>query len=668
MSFWLAVLVLLVAAALRLWLLSGLPPGLSDAEITDLRIVETIRQGRIEVFYNLGTEGREGLYHTLLAASTLLTGGGMVGYHVVAVWAGMILLALVYALTTRLYGPLPGVAALLVLVPNLWAILLARSVGREVLVPLLVAGALLAIARAFPVYHHDRSTRPPDTRPFAAMGVVLALSFYTHPVGFPMTLFSVAFIAYLLLSRQPMPRKVLNYTWFGLLVLVILTMPYLISTLRNPTLGGAGRLLDGGAALQNVLNSLGGIFLYGDTNPAHNLPGRPLLDVVSGLVVVVGLVSAVRYWRLPRFALPLVALAALAPAALLAGSGFPGYAALLPLVAVLFAAGVRTVYSSLPRRVQSWGMAVLWLLFAVNVVWVVNDLFFVWRQLPAVQRAYHADLRALAHHADVTADDVPTVVCAPNIDPFAPSSAPLSTTQLMLTMMHGANDRRLRFADCRAGLVIADGGARQQLILSDLRMRDGMHPAIRAWVDRGVPLDAPGVPPGSVLILDVAGPLADMIGLFTTTTPVSYAPDAPGGSATVPPPVQFGGNLTLLGYQRDNAVTYRPDSIMTLQTYWRVDGAVPPDVRFFTHVLSDPAAIVTQIDTINVLTEHLQPRDVLLQITYVPMPLTIPAGAYQVSIGAYQLSDETRLTVFDANLQPRGNRLFLDPITVETSP
>jgi len=105
--------------------------------------------------------------------------------------------------------------------------------------------------------------------------------------------------------------------------------------------------------------------------------------------------------------------------------------------------------------------------------------------------------------------------------------------------------------------------------------------------------------------------------------------------------------------------------VVTVITWWRVDGPLPPDLRFFTHILSDPAAIVTQNDSISVDVTALQPRDVFAQITFVPLPLTLPDGVYTLSIGAAQSMTGARLPVLDETGQRRGDRLFIGSITVQ---
>jgi hypothetical protein len=83
----------------------------------------------------------------------------------------------------------------------------------------------------------------------------------------------------------------------------------------------------------------------------------------------------------------------------------------------------------------------------------------------------------------------------------------------------------------------------------------------------------------------------------------------------------------------------------------------------FTHVLPDPAAIAAQNDTISVNVSSLRSRDIFIQVMFVPLPLTIPDGMYNVSIGVYDTDTQQRMNVFD-NDEQRGTRLFIGQIRV----
>lgn len=657
----LAVMLLLIGTGLRIWQLADLPPGVTNDEVTDIRIIETVRQGRIEVFYDLAGEGREGLYHVIVALVTILFGDSIFVYRLVALGAGLITLALVYALTTRLFGPLAGVAAAGLMASTFWMALLARGIGRETLLPLLVAAVLLAQARALRAYgdlEHE-----PSTVWFAALGGLLGLGFYLHPDNFVIVLMSMVFIAFMVLTRQStMTRRILSYTNFAILVMVIIAMPYLISTIRLPELSGAGRVFGSysGGVLRSTLVGVGALGLGGDLNPVHNLPGRPLTDVISFALLLLGTGVALRYWRQPRFALPLVALAALLPPAVLTphNPDFLSLTALLPVFALFFGAGVNAAHAALPRRARPLVVSGLLALLLVNAGWSASDLFTRWSAQPAVQTAYHTRQQAVARYLDSTAAQVPTVLCSP--DPAASlNTDALSSADLILLMSQ--QSFVLRRVDCGSGLLLLNGGEAQQVVLPDVDTLSTAHPQVQRWLSLGTFVPAAD---DAILRLEVAAPLADQIGLFSSTVQVRYAPEAPGGSDSVSTPVSLAGNLTFLGYELPGGGSYPPGGIVTLVTYWRIDGEVPRDLRFFAHVLNDPGARpVAQRDTISVVPRQLRSRDILMQITFIELPASIPPGEYSLSVGAYQGADRQRLSVLD-NGQPRGDRLFLSSISI----
>jgi 4-amino-4-deoxy-L-arabinose transferase-like glycosyltransferase len=663
----LVVVLLLGAAALRLWQLTTLPPGLSSGEIVDVRIVETAREGSIEVFYDLGSEGREGLYHVLVALVTSLIGDGMFGYRLFSVWMGLLALALVYAVGARLFGPVAGLGALALLAFSLWPVLLSRQITRETLLPLLVTAVLLYLTMALPVYRRKRR-RGDHTTGAAALGLTLGLGLYIHPTGLLIAIFSMVFIVYMILVVREMSRRRLSYISFTLLMTIIISMPYLISSLRRPQLAGLERLTgeSGTHYLQSIVNGLGGIVTSGDPSPLHNLPERPLFDPISVGFIVVGLAAAVIHWRQPRYALLLTATVILSPVFLLAASApnLIHYAVALPLLALLFGIGLRAVWTRLPDYGQPLAAIGLVALLVFNISWTGRDLFGEWAGLPEVRAAFNARLGELATYIDRTAGDIPTVVCGWRIDqsPFSPSLTDAQLISLMLNREH----RNLRYVDCYNALIMTQGGAAQQVILPNPVVMQTGHPHVRAWLEQGTRLQHERIPPEAlVLALDVEGPLADAVGQLTLTRPVSYAPEAGGTrDELVHTPVQFGGNLTFLGYIPEQTPAYRPGSIVTIITYWRIDGMVPPDLRLFTHILADPGARPpANTDTINVDPRRLKNRDVVIQVTYVPLPQSLPDGTYTISVGAYQDTSEQRLDVL-ADGAARGTRLFLYDITV----
>src|SRR5262249_33108249 len=158
---------------------------------------------------------------------------------------------------------------------------------------------------------------------------------------------TVLFIIYRLSSPPPLSGQTLSYLRFSLLVMIIVVTPYLISTIRLPDLSGISRLwgdynIAQVSPIQSFVDGFAGIFLLGDKNPAHNIPGRPLIDLIGGLLLLVGLLTAWRGRRQPPYALPLIAAGVLSPIVFLSAQSpdFPQYLVILPVLALFFGLGV----------------------------------------------------------------------------------------------------------------------------------------------------------------------------------------------------------------------------------------------------------------------------------------------------------------------------------------
>ena len=667
-SFVIVAALLLLATVFRLWNLTTLPAGFSNDELIEISIIESVQAGNISVFHNLGGEGREGLYHTVQALMTPVVGKGTIGFRILSIWANLITLAIVYAVARRLYGRVAGIGALALLTVAFWPVLLSRQISREAIIPFLVSIVLLLTTMLLPVYRRRR--RSGDNTSIAAMlGFFLGVSLYVHPVGLLLILFVVAFILYMIVSQQRMSRRRISYLTFAILVLIIVSMPYLISSIRTPQLGGMERITGDRFyfSAKPVINALSGLVFQGDRDPLANLPGRPLFDLMSVLIMLVGLVVAVQRRSIPRYTLVLLALLIFAPVFLLAANtpDFENMNASLPALALLFGLGL-SITSNWLSHDRSWrvALALVSAIVVFNLALTSRDLFGQWPQNEAVRTAHNARIGELAHYADLTSDETPTVICGWNVTRSSNSDA-----HRIALMMHRRNGN-IRYVDCTSALVMANGGETQQILLPDSNALANAHPEIRFWLERATPIDSDRVVSGSAVNLNVEGQLADRIGLFTVTTPVNFAPELGESSQRViAPPVSFTNNLTFLGYIADEDLRYHPGEVFTLITYWRIqNGVVPSDLRLFTHILSDPGARPpANTDTIHLEPNLLRNRDVIVEVTRVPLPPSLPPGRYVVSIGAYQHQSDIRLNVLEDG-QPQGTRLFLFSITVEAQP
>jgi hypothetical protein len=648
-----------------------LPAGYTDDEITSIRITEAAREGNIEVFYNLGNEGRDGIYHVLLALTTTLTGKGTLGYRIFSVWIGLFSLATTYAIGRRLFGEIAGLGSMAILAVMFMPISFSRQISPVMLLPAISSGVLLLLSMTMPVYRR-RWQRGDNTIIAAALGFFLGLGIYVHPAGLFILLTSLLFIIYMLRSRRSMSRRRLSYIGFSLLILIIMSIPYIISSIRRPQLGGLDRLggTEIGSILGNFGSSLGGLVGIGDSNALINLPNRPLLDPITAIFLFIGIGFAMWGHRQPRYALLLIGTAILSPIYLFSPSApnFNNTATLLPLVGLYFGLGVQMVIHYIPKL--AWQQLVgvgIFALLVIHGTWTYRDFFTNWENTPQVQQADSTRLGRLAAHVD-RGGDTPMVICGFEVGQ-SPSAPTLSDSQLINLYLNRVDRTSLRYVDCNMAFVMMNGGARQQVIIPNTEIFNTADAEIKTWLFQLTPLDSPELPLDGVFIFDAEQILADRLGQLVGEAgkPVSYAPsgDMPQ-SDPVLTPISFGGNLTLLGYLLDTTTggIYRPSETIRVITYWRTQGAVPPDLRLFTHILIDfGARPPANTDILNLQARFLQDRDVFVQATNVLLPDTFPAGEYILSIGGYQDTSGIRLDVL-ADGMPRSTSLFLDNITV----
>ncbi|GAB4428251.1 MAG: hypothetical protein Kow00106_23740 [Anaerolineae bacterium] len=682
---------LVLAAVLRLWDLVGLPPGFSADELAHIRIAEAIKSGEVSVYYQVGDgQTRAVLFGVLNAFVTNLVGDGLLGYRLLPVWGGLLWLALLYALARRLFGMPVALAVLAIAAVTLRPILLARTVTAETLVPLYATLTLWWLTRAFNL-RREVTFRVPHTLPFAVLAVLFGGSGYLHystlllgPLGF-------AFFLHLWLTRQPLSRRIWNMWVFVVVLATIVALPYLISTLRDPQMSEANTWWDKGpsdvtAGLDGLLRAVGAIVWQGDVRFTTNVPERALLGPVLALLLILGVVTAIRRWRDPRHALLLLVLACgvLTDAWIGREVNFSEHLVALPAVFLLVGVGLQSLWQWLHGRevARAWQpvTALVVVIVLVNVWTVRARLFDDWRHDPAVRTAYHSDLATLAAYLDRTPDGLPVSLCVTGLN--VPGDAGLSPRQ-MLGLMRHREAQEVRHADCRGGMVLIDAGAPMRFVFADPQDRQTMPPELADWLSEATPLDAPGMPPGSVWRLDVMQRLRDAGGRWDLLAPAYFMPQGDEPLVQVELPAPFEHDLTFAGYDPSvfNGVRIPGADPIVLVTYWRVDGPLPDDLGVFAHLLgytqTEPRVLQlepwAEANALDVVPDELEPRDFFVQVSYIWLRENLRPDTYALTVGAYRDEVavlENHLPVLDAtqNYAPRGDRLLLGQITVVPRP
>lgn len=688
-------ILLLLAAVLRLWSLGDLPPGFATDELASIHMTELVRGGEVAVYY-VAPDGtsRAGLYGVFNSVMTGLVGDGLLGYRALPAFSGLLTLALLYALARRLFGVRVALVALAVAVVNLRLILLARSATAEMLVMPFVLLALLVLVMTFnlrrTIHFHT-----PDTLLFAALAFLAGTAGYLHFTALLIGPICILFAAHLILTGQPISRRVWGSAVFVVVLATIIGLPYLVSTFRDiersePYLLWSARPESLRDMVDGVLQTVGGVVWQGDARVTHAVGEAALLGPLLALLLLIGVIEGIRRWRDPRYALLLMVLAGglLTDVWIDPEPTFSANLFALPAVMIFPAVGALVVARSLRARGtraawQPVGVLVT-LVLIINVFVVRDRLFNDWRDNPEVHAAYHTQLARVAAYLDREPDGPPVSFCTARLNTVSESG--LTRREALAAMMH-REDLDIRHADCRGGIVLIDAGAPMRFVFGSERDRALMPPELLEWVAQGEPVVVDGLADGLVSVLDVQQRLRDLGGAWDALAPAYFMPDdaEPGERVTLPVP--FDDRLTFAGY--DPRVLERPrvaggDPIV-LTTYWRVDGNLPDDLGIFAHLLAYPdseeangVAIPllepwAESNAIDVVVSELKPRDFFVQVSYLWLSDNLKPAPYALTVGAYTDTVTVlanHLPVLDAarDYAPRGDRLVLGNIMIEAPP
>ncbi len=670
------ILLLWLSAAVRFHDLSRLPAGFNGEELDTLRVSETIRTGRLGVFYDVQKSvqaGREGLFPGLETLTTDLLGNGFLSYRILPSLAGLLAVALTFGTVRRLIGVIAGLVAAFAMAFGMLPLLLSRLIiAQSMLVPI---GALLIwlIAQAVHVKRTGINPARSHTIPFTLIGLCLALAAYTHWIGLLLWLLYIIYALYLWQTQQPVSRRLLSYGGYALLVGLILSIPYVTTSIRVPDLSGV-------AAIWLQRPATVGMLLTNSRDLLVSLLGGNdislLLLLPTVVLLVIGLITAIRRWRLPGVGLLLISFGiGLLPAVWTGRSdfnlvlAFPGTAALLGVGAQWLWDWVNKggdQSASAQRRllpVLAWGALLAVLLLAG----VISLLFSQWPADPVQARQFHTNWGNLALYLDGDADPTPILICTENLT--GSPDQPLSDPTLLQIMIH-RDKSNLRFSDCRTAAVLADGGRAERVVFEVTRNASGriqVPGALGRWLSPSTVFTLiPNTDQLAITTMNAEKSLADTIGRLALS-PASWTLDTADKRDPAPLPVRMGDYLTFEGYSLDPQRHYKPGDFIYLTTFWRNDGVQQADIHVFAHIINNAdQPPVIQNDMFDVLPTYLSRRDVVVQFQTIQVPYPFPGGLYWISIGAYHTQSLARVPMFDNNSdQPRSDRLFLGTIQID---
>ncbi len=421
-----AVLIALVAVALRVYALDRLPPGLfGDEAIEGLDALDVLA-GNFNIWFH-GHLGREPLYVYLTALSYALLGVTPFATRLPALIAGLLTLPAAFVFTREwaagiLARPRATHLALLttaLLAISFWHVQMTRNAHRDTLLPLVEAVGYALLWRAF---------RTRAWRAYASAGAVLGLAIYTYSpgrfVGVFVALFvAVEFVLWRLTANRQLPtdgvsavsgsRSALGGLALAALGALVVMLPLAIYFAQNPAQFTrrfeSTSIFDQPNPLAAFATSVSGNLAQfvvpdaGYQSKHYNLPGKPIFDWFIAPWFLAGVALALKRWRQPQYRFLLLWFIVMCFPAFLTADMIPKGVRVLGVVPGVF------VFPALAMEALSFrfqvshssnlklAICVLMVLSLVgSALWTAYDYFVAWANHPEVPLKFDSDLVEVA--------------------------------------------------------------------------------------------------------------------------------------------------------------------------------------------------------------------------------------------------------------------------------
>jgi 4-amino-4-deoxy-L-arabinose transferase-like glycosyltransferase len=389
-------LIVLLGAMLRFYRLESIPVGLSGDEGADGLGAKRILAGEELPLFITEDFGEEPMHTYLVALSFALWGVKLWAIRFVSAAIGLITIPVIFWLARELLRQEDGLPSLVPIVAafflatSYWHIIYSRA-GLEVVALPFFSSALL--------YFLWRGIRTASRWSFAVSGLILGASLYSYRgARFLPILLTLFFGGWMVLSREFRRRHLVNLVLVAS-VAAILCAPLGAYAVAHPDIFFARELhvsvfnpdWDRGSPLQAfgyaALKTLGMFSFQGDPEFDRNPGRRAVLDPVSSLCFIVGLVAVLWRWRDPHRLFIVVWFLVMALPGAFTAEALPhfhrGIGALPPLC-LLCSFGVTWVTERLAairwRGSRAASGAVLCLLLLPPTVLSYRDYFFPWQQ------------------------------------------------------------------------------------------------------------------------------------------------------------------------------------------------------------------------------------------------------------------------------------------------
>ncbi len=642
------VAILLIAAALRLYGLNNTsPPGLEHDEVAHWIINQDILAGNHGLYF-AEAYGHEAGFHYLQTGFMVLLGDNALILRLPSAYAGLLLVAVSFALARRLFGLQSALLAAGLMAVLFWPVFYSRLALRAIALPLLSGLSAYFWWRGW--LAQDRSTtessqeRMPSKRLglpfrqrwrmhlawFSLSGLLAGLTFYTYMASRAIPIFFLLFVLYLWLFerqgfRQNRAGVLLFFAAYAIvaapLAIYLLSnsgVEYRISEVDAPLRA----LADGNLrpALENGLKIMAMFGFRGDPLWRQNVALLPVFDLITALFFTIGLLISLWRWRQTRYAFLILWLFTSAIPSILTIDAPSSIRIInaLPVLGIFPVIGLEVIHlfnrlSTVSTKLspvfrQNAAIGLLFLLFMLNIGRTWRSIFQIWPANREVQFVWQKALTDAAGYLDASGDDSPVAIGG-----WTPDTMDPPTMELTLRR----EDLSLRYFDPGRAVIIPDNGTSQPgdgiggRIVHPSALP--LHPALSKEL-ASLGIDAQ--PLGTFTYYEVSGSVIDLF--------------------DIEPEASFGQEIALLSHDLRSSA----DSL-ELKTIWRVVRPTDGDRRIFFHLLDEAGNIAAQDDGLGAPAQHWQAGDIIIQHHAIKLPAS--PDHFEARVGVYDPQSGARL-------------------------
>jgi len=653
----LLILVLLLAAFLRLWQLSAMPPALYHDEAYNGLDALSLVQGktfpqfyegwelyaqdahadnppnetRFPIFFE-GNYGREPVHIYLMALSIKLFGATSFAVRLVPALAGIFAVFTTYLaakeltidnwqLTIGNFTPLFAAFTLAILFP---AIHFSRFGLRSM---------LFVPVETLTVYFFWRGINSTHRRWFVAAGFMLGLGLYVYAAGRLFPLLFVTFVPFWFWRD----RVALRAHWqdvglmaavSGLTAVPILTFffqyPYYFFFRIGYVANKGKGAVEGKAWLTWLLNIgrvFRGFFWLGETHLRHNLPKRPFLDPIQSIFFIIGTGQLLlQKLNIRTVFLWLWLLIMLLPS-IMSGDAphFGRLTGAAPVVAIIIGVGMATAYSWISRRHRHAAVAILAIALLASTVITIRDYFGTYANHPQLAADFYQPDWAMGQYAAAQSTDTTLYLI--------PTQEEMATIYFALA----APERIGSYTD--TGNLIAAGIAdKPSLYLLRPDDQAAITHLTRFFPDGVMSDEQDGFLPFHVSSAATESALAEATAQESTAS--------------------FANTIKLNGWK-----TTQDGDQLHLTLVWQAMNAIPRNYTAYIHLLDQDGNLVAQQDRppAGYPTSNWRIGERIVDTFAIPLPVD---GVYTLQTGFYDSETVERV----------GETAVLDEIVIESAP